>query len=179
MKTLKPIIFTAVGILLAASAFAYLPPVTQTINPQINPGILKTAVCTALENKIAAKINKYDENKGKHQDTYTKLVDRITQKVADWKAMGYNVSQVQSDLKTLGNKVKKFGDDYSTFIDKLKATQNLACGTDPQYKSALADAKAALKVVRLDVVDIRQYYWSTVRPDIEELKQQTPVVTGE
>jgi len=136
MKTFKPIIFSAVSILLAAKTFALVPlDISKVQNVEINPSALKTAVCTALKNKIEAKITNYDENRGKHQEMYTKLVDRLTQKIADWKAMGYDVDKLEKDLEILTAKVDTFKSDYVKFIDALKATQNISCGTDTEFKS--------------------------------------------
>lgn len=184
MKLYKPIIFTAVSVLLASVALAKLPdptPLQQAPNNMIllNQNALKTAACNALQNKIEAKIKNYDTNKGKHAETYTKLIDRLTQKIADWIAAGYDTDQVEEDLKVLNDKVKQFANDYATLVTKLKALETVSCDTATEFNATLQAVRDALKSVRTDVSAIRQYYWSTLRPDIIKLKQQNPVVEEE
>jgi hypothetical protein len=174
MKAFKTILISALFISLAAKpAFALTLPGIQRVVPSVIPKL----ACQILKDKVIARITKFDTNKDKHVENYTIIKERISEKIAYWKGLGYDVDQISKDLKTLDDKIKKFATDYATFIDKLKNTENYTCGSSAgQFETALAEARAALKIVRQDVADIRSFYWGTIRPDIMKLKQQTPVV---
>jgi hypothetical protein len=180
MKIFKPIIFSSLLILFTAStALAKLPSVDPgLVRPNITESISKIFAnkCDTLKTKITNRVNMFENNEEAHSKVYTKLVDRITEKLAKWKEMGYDVDKLTEDLKTLDTKVKKFSTDYKSFISKLKATQDIACDTGTAFADAMKEARDALKLVRQDAADIRNYYNTVIRPDIIELKQQTPAV---
>jgi len=91
----------------------------------------------------------------------------------EWESLGYDVDEVKNDLKTLNDKIDNFTADYNKYIDKLNAIRDIDCdNTETDLKNAVTSAKAALKQVKNDVGDIRNYYWTVLRPDIMDLKKQ-------
>jgi SMC interacting uncharacterized protein involved in chromosome segregation len=181
MKIFKAILVTSLVLLLTSKAtFAKLPlPVDIGVSkPTLIDSISKvfTNKCDTLKTKIDGRLTKFENNEEAHSEVFTKLIDRLSERVAKWKDMGYDVDKLEADLKTLKNKVDKFILDYKAFIGKLEAIKTIACGTATEFGNALKAAREALKIVRQDAADIRNYYLTVIRPDIIELKQQTPAV---
>jgi hypothetical protein len=182
MKIFKPIIFSSLLIFSVQLSLAKLPSISPgAVRPTITESISNIFAnkCDTLKTKITNRVNMFENNEEAHSKVYTKLVDRITERLAKWKDMGYDVDKLTEDLKTLDTKVKKFSTDYKSFIAKLKATQDVACDTGTAFTDAMKEARDALKLVRQDAADIRNYYNTVIRPDIIELKQQTPAVVEE
>ena len=178
MKIFKPIIFTSLVILFTAKT-TFAEPM-KFFNPTLDS--LKAVFankCNTLKTKINNRVNRFENNEEAHSGVYTKLVDRLSERIAKWKEMGYDVAKLEEDLKKLEDKVEEFTADYKAFIEKLKATINVACGTATEFSDAIASAREALKIVRQDTSDIRNFYHTVIRPDIIELKQQTPAVVEE
>jgi len=150
----------------------------------INPDLLKpkmpiikidpwTLRCSKIEESVQKKIANFDESKVKHIEIYTRLSDRLSERITKWKEMGYDVSDLEANKKTLNEKISKYKTDYATFIQKLKDTQQYDCGhSEGEFVSALNKAKTELKVVRQDASEIREYYQTEIRPNILELKKQ-------
>ena len=156
-------------------------------DPVIDPSILKkfkfntwSGRCSTLETLIDKKLDKFETNKTKHYERYITLKERISEKVNSWEKAGYDVNKLNEDLHTLDDKIKKFASDYATYIDKLANTKKHTCSaTETEYKDTLKEARNALKDVRKDVVDIKTFYWTTVRQDILALKEQKISNSGE
>lgn len=177
-KYFKPIPYILVGvffILISAPAFALVPIDPDLLKPKlpllkIDPWTLR---CGKIEENVQNKIDKFDENKVKHIEIYTKLRDRLSGRITAWKDKGYDVSALETNLKTLDEKISKYKTDYATFILKLKDTQKYNCGeSEGSFVSALNLAKKELKNVRQDTADIRSYYQNEIRQNILDLREQ-------
>jgi hypothetical protein len=137
---------------------------------KIDPWALK---CGGIKSKAESKITKFGENKNKHYEVYIKLADRLEEKITKWKEMGYDVSNLEDDLDAINGKIDKYDADYKIYTDKLEAIKAINCGnTQTDLTNALKEARNALKEVRSDVVDIKTFYWNTVRQHIIDLKSQ-------
>jgi hypothetical protein len=144
---------------------------------QLNKNILKidpwALRCGNIKTKADAKIAKFEKNYTNHYGTYIKLEDRLKERISYWGGLGYNVDQLNKDLKAIQEKIAKYNKDYTAYMDKLDVIKAIDCdNTEADLTNALKEAKDALKEVRKDVVDIKTFYWSTVRQDIMELRKQ-------
>lgn len=166
----------AVGIALVAAtlatpALAFAEDVTP--KPASRPGWEER--CQNIETRIETKIAKFHNNKERHVNGYKKAAERLQNLADKLDARGYDTSQVRADYQTLNQKILKFAQDYANFIAQLEETQQHACGqSEGAFKQALAEARDALKVVREDSLDIRNFYQTVVRPHVLDLKNQTP-----
>jgi DNA repair exonuclease SbcCD ATPase subunit len=175
----KKLIYSAVTIFLPLMFVSVTSHATALqLSPGLNKAELKlidpwTIRCSNVEKLVDKKLDNFDNKKTKHYEKYIQLKERLTEKVNAWEDRGYDVDKLKEDLTTLENKIKEFTSDYNTYIDKLKATKNFTCGkSEGDFANALKEAKTALKEVRKDVVDIKTFYWTTVRQDILDLKEQ-------
>ncbi|MBI5621436.1 hypothetical protein HY933_01040 [Candidatus Falkowbacteria bacterium] len=178
----RKIFIITLTLALALSATAVLAEEGSTTNTnRQRPGQeLKTRLqdrwnkqCETLEARVDLQITRYDNNKGKHLAIYDRMKEKLAKVLERAVGAGYDVAQLQADVATWQTKIDKFKTDYAAYIDKLKATQNYACGNSQgQFLAALKDAKAALRVVHQDSIDIRLFYQQTVLADLRALKAQ-------
>ena len=159
---------------IAIAPFIILTQYTNALIPfpktefKLDPKII---ACAVISSNIDKKIEAFEDYKSTHLENYTKLYDRITQMVVQWKEWGYNTGDIEDDLDDLDGKIDEFKDHHDDFITKLKDVKS-ACGSDT-FAAKVTAAKTALKTVRSDVVDIRVFYQTVLRKHIVELKSQT------
>lgn len=131
--------------------------------------------CEDIETRIAEKVTKFNGNKRKHISAYNNMLGRAKKFVEKLDEKGYDTSKVESDIKTLNEKIIKYARDYTTYNNKLIEAQNYACGkSHDEFVAKFAEAKEALKAVREDVIDIKNYYQNTLRVDLANIKNQAP-----
>jgi hypothetical protein len=129
------------------------------------------ARCPIIESKIQIKIGSFDNNKIKHVAVYNNLKNQLTQIIDRLVTKGIDVTDLKLTLQALDAKIKKFNDDYAVYVSKLKESQVFVCGkAQGQFVVKLKETKTALQQVQKDVVDIRSYYVSAVKPEIMRIK---------
>lgn len=131
--------------------------------------------CTQATQRIETTVARYNNNKDKHVQQYKDLAARLSALGEKLIAKGYDISKLQADGKILNDKIAKFASDYADVISKLEATKQYACGTSQgAFKQALKTAQDQLKIVKADSVDIRNYYQTVIRPDVQAIRAQKP-----
>lgn len=137
----------------------------------IDPKVLR---CNRITEKIDKKTTNYDEAHSKHIGIYNKLLEKLKNLSTRLKNAGYDVDTLENDIDQLEDKIKIFKDAYSAYIDKLKATKNFACGSGPDddFKNATKEAKAQLKIAKEAAQNIREFYVSVIKPDIQDILDQ-------
>ena len=155
------LVFLLTSLVFAKHAAAFIP---------IDPIPMKL-FCDVRATNIANKIDDFENKALSHNDTYSRLIDRLTERINKWEGYGYDVDELNDDLDSLNDLVDKYNTDYATFIDLLDEARDISCdGT--LYPDQIQEAKDAIKVVRQDVVDIRSLYQTQIRPHILDLKEQ-------
>jgi hypothetical protein len=167
------VIISSVVILTSKPSKALVPLNVDAVKNQFTKVDTWAIKCGTIKSKGEDKISKFEKNYDKHYQIYIKLYDRLEAKISEWEGKGYDVDQLKEDLKTMKEKVDKYNTDYKTYMDKLDVIKAIDCDkTETDLSNALKDARNALKEVRKDVVDIKTFYWSTVRQHIMDLKKQ-------
>lgn len=140
---------------------------------------LQTAVtgaidrCPMIESRIQVKVGDFDNNKIRHMEAYANMKERLAKVDARLSEKGVDTTELKSYLVVLDEKIKKFSADYAIYVGKLKDTQTAVCGKPKtQFLAKLKEAKVALKAVHQDALDIRTYYVSTIKPELQALKAQ-------
>lgn len=169
------VIISAVSLVLTGSSYALVPIEVSDI--KINKDIFKLNTwatrCASIQSLAEKKIDKFNENKDKHYQTYVKLSDRLDSKVVEWEDMGYDVDEIRDDLDILQDKITAFMGSYDNYMTKLNAIADIDCdNTEAELTTAVKNAKLALKEVKQDVADVRNFYQTVLRPDILDLKKQ-------
>lgn len=132
-----------------------------------------TQRCQNLTARISTQIARYQNNQSKHQATWDQIVQRLSSLADKLDAKGYDTAQIRTDSKTLAAKISKFSQDYAVFITDLQATQAVVCGSSQgAFKQAAQTAKTQMQAVVTDRVDVRNFYQTVIRKDIQALRTQ-------
>jgi len=131
------------------------------------------ARCPMIESRLQMKVVNFDNNKLRHMESFVNMQSRLAKLSEKLASKGADVSVLQADLSVLGQKIDKFSTDYSAYITKLKGTQTATCGKiATKFKTDLKGAKAAMQLVHQDILDIRAYFVSTIKPDLQAIRVQ-------
>jgi hypothetical protein len=183
MKKASAIVVLAlVGVLAAATVGAWAQPGAQVRRPQSSsPARQQTQEERAkrITERIELIIARFNNNKERHIATYNAVKDKLQAAIAKLEANGYDVSKLKADLQTLDGMVVKFGQDYAAMIDLLRAAEQYApYESQGQFLQAIQQARARMKVVRQDILDVRNYYQTVMRHDIQSVRSQKPQSSG-
>jgi len=134
----------------------------------------KTVTCKKVENRMRNRYQKYETNKSLHKQTYEKMKTKIQALVADFKAKGYAVEEVEADLIQLEEKLQKLYTDHDALIMKMKEAEKGACQmTREEAGEKIKEVKQyRLETIKVDIADIHNFYVSVLRPDLIALIQE-------
>ncbi len=128
-----------------------------------------------VQKRIELIIARFNNNKDRHIETYQRVASRLNVIADALEAEGYDVVRIRGDYRELGLKIKKAATDYAAFIKKLEEAAELEPGaSDGQFAATIQKARSHLRVFREDLLDIRHFYQTVIRKDLEDLKEQTP-----
>ena len=128
-----------------------------------------------IQKRIELIITRFDNNKDRHIEVYQKTKVRLKEIADALEAEGYDVVKIRGDYRELDLKIKKAATDYAAFIKKLEEAAELEPGaSDGQFAATIQEARSLLRVFREDILDIRHFYQTVIRKDLEDLKEQTP-----
>ena len=176
------VIISSIAFICSKTSLALVP-----INPDIsiNKNILKinpwAIRCGNIANKAEERIANFEKRRENHYEIYVKLDDRLKAKIEEYEdTYSLDVSKLKEDLTLLEQKIAEYNEDYADYMSKLEAVKSINCDdTETDLTNALKDAREILKEVRKDVVDIKTFYWGTIRQDIIDLKKQINSETEE
>jgi hypothetical protein len=133
--------------------------------------------CNTVRQKIQNRTNQFDANKLRHANAYQNMKSRLDKFEVRLAEKGYDTTQFKADLAILDQKIQKFGTDYAAHIAKLKEAHTFSCGRpESEFRTKLAEAKELMVTVREDVLEIKDFYNTTIRPDLVAFKAQKPIV---
>lgn len=128
-----------------------------------------------ITQRIELVIARFNNNMERHVAAYNAVKAKVTEMITTLAAKGYDVSKLKTDLQTWDEMIRKAAQDYATFINYLKTAQQYApYESQGQFKDAIEQARRQLHVYRQDVLDIRHYYQTVIRPDVAALAEQSP-----
>lgn len=141
--------------------------------PRMN---LTPEVCADVEAKITEKIERFETHKEAHLAAYEQAVAKINKLIGWLKAHGYQTAQLEADLEVFNTKIKELAVAYAVFIEKLRLTQQYACGeSHGAFVRSLGASRYQLDVFKSAVADARNYYQTVIRADIAELRDQVRI----
>jgi chromosome segregation ATPase len=143
-----------------------------TLDPEIAKAYHKNW-CEKIQNKMSEKDNLFQEKKGSHLEAYNNLQDRLSTLISRLESKGHDTAQLEQDIEKLNDKINKFSDDYDVYKDRASEAKGYVCDkTKAEFKSKLAEVKTALKTLKADAQDIKNFYLTVIKPDIKILKNQ-------
>lgn len=134
----------------------------------------QTVTCKKVETRMQARYQKYETNKALHKQTYDKVNTKVETIIADFKAKGYDVSELEADLAQLETKIAKLYTDHDALIQKMKEISKDVCvSTRENLETKIQEIqKYRLETIKVDVLDIRTFYSTVLRPDMVKLIQE-------
>jgi chromosome segregation ATPase len=128
-------------------------------------------VCTALNNRIDARLSSFSSRYEDHKTRYDAHKVKLLQISSKLEAAGIATTKLNADIVLLEGKIAKFETDHAKVKAALENTKNYACGgTDGEFKSSVEAIREAQKEVAKDAHDIFQFIKGTLKRDIIELK---------
>lgn len=132
-----------------------------------------------IQNRIAVMVARFNANRERHVATYERIKAKVREVIANLSAKGYDTSRLSEDLKAFDAKVVRFGKDCALLMEKLAEAQKYTAGQpEGQFRAAIGEARAQLRVVRADILDIKKFYRSVIKPGVQALKSQKPATGG-
>ena len=101
-------------------------------------------ICANFGERVMAKVQRFEHNKGVHSEKYTKLIERLENVVAKLEEKGFDVTKLEADLVELQVLIDAYVQAYADFIASLDFVRGYGCGdTDGDFKDAMASSKDA------------------------------------
>jgi hypothetical protein len=167
------------GLMLLTSMGAFAQPGPRPTTPRQSAAEQRRDTRSEIiTERIETMIARFNNNKDRHVAAYNAVKAKVTEIVTTMSAKGYDTSKLQADLVTWDQMVVKAAQDYAAFINLLQnAEQFTPLGSEGQFQSAMAQARAQLRLFRQDSLDVRNYYQTVIRPDVAALAGQSPAAT--
>lgn len=136
---------------------------------------VRAKLCERVSENIAEISKRYESNHKGNVARYKNLKDKTTKLVARLKTEGLNTTALENALKELEVKIKNVESEHAKYVKELQDLKVLGCSaTEDQIKAAREEAKTQLAKVRSAVEAVREYYRTTIRTEIINLKDQRP-----
>jgi len=131
--------------------------------------------CNLITTRVDTLVARYDNNKNRHINNYNRIKDRTQTLAARLQSKGYDTKEVGTNLQTLDTYIKNISQDYTKFVSALRESKEMACGqSEGAYRAKLQEARDYLKDVRESALETRNFVQTTLRPSIQELRDQKP-----
>lgn len=165
---------TAINLTIVSTLLLSVTPALAVDSSPSAKGVEKK--CETVIKRLDQRIDQYDKTKDTHlikykntKDNFLALAERLDKK-------GYDTSKLRADGKTLDDKIATAAADYQSFIQKLEAAKQYPCQTSQgTFKKAMQDARTQLKVFHSDVKDIRNFFKTVIRPDLQAIRAQKQI----
>lgn len=137
-------------------------------------------VCENIQSRVRTRINRYENSKNAHVKVFSNILNRLNKTVQRFEDMKLDVSKLKADVVVLESKIDKLYTDHDTFISELQTTEDFACGkSEGEFKAKLGEARKIAPEVKGDILDIREYYETTIRQDLLDLRAQIEAASDE
>ena len=132
-----------------------------------------------IEDRIDLIMERFNTKKDRHVATCKRIKARLEQVIENLSAKGYDTGKLSEDLGALDEKIAEFAKGCAALMEKLEDARKYAAGeSGGDFREAMQAARAQMRVVREDVMDIKKYYRTVMKPDIQALKSQKPATEG-
>ena len=143
---------------------------TDSLNNNNNNRVLR---CDLINQRIDERVSNHTEDIKLRQGIYHNIQVRLQNLIDKADAAGLDTTKLKADLVILNGKVKVLQDALAVYIAALKDTKSYTCGTSQgKFMEKLGTAKTESLAVRNAILDIRNFYKNTIRPDMLALKAQ-------
>jgi hypothetical protein len=138
---------------------------------QNNKEIMTQDRCKNIEEKIATRVGRYENNGQMIQSVYGNMQARLARLLERLNTAGADTTKLTADLATLNIKIEKLKADQATFMATLKDSQTFVCGkSEGEFKGKLDEARKVPELLKQDRQDIRNFFQTTIRVDLQEIR---------
>lgn len=142
--------------------------------------------CKNIEARVDTRINRYENNLKMFQTVFGNMETRLTRLSTRLeealKTAGITdtskLDKLATDMATLKTKIQKLDSDYAAFITGLKDAKTTTETCDPAATTGLSgkfgEARKTIDLIRQDRQDIRNFFETTIRPDLLAIRAQLP-----
>lgn len=141
----------------------------------------KEVRCSRFKEKLGTKITNISERKDKHLAVYSGIISKVEALIVKLDEKGLDTSELGADLKTFQEKVEKFKGDFTALSDKISTTEGSACSDeeDGKIKLNLGGTRTLVQALQKDSKEIRSFYQTEIRTDIQALRKQASKIKSE
>jgi chaperonin cofactor prefoldin len=124
---------------------------------------------------VETRINRYENNHKMLENVYSNMTSRLARLVARLNTLGADTSKLTTDIATLQTMIDKMKQDQADFIASLSATQSTqtteVCGQkDAEFVGKIGEARKVSALVKADRKAIRDFFQTTIRTDLKEIR---------
>lgn len=136
--------------------------------------------CEQIKEKTRSRIEKFEGNNKYHQKNFNLIKQNIEELVTLFGQEGLDTSILEGYLVILETKLSKLYADHDAFIVALEASAGLSCDNiENEIKGKFQLAKQEGTDIKADIIDIKNYYKNTIRPELISLKKQYFNIVGD
>lgn len=138
-----------------------------------------SAKCEMVNSRIDLKIANFDNGQLRRVSSYQNMKDRLSRAIDKLTAKGVDTSDLKADLVMLDAKIAKLAQDYRAHVDGFRAAKNYDCGeSQGQFRRQITESRRELSQVRKDVLDIRSFYATAIKPDLIKARNELKALRG-
>jgi gas vesicle protein len=129
--------------------------------------------CERVQNRVQNAIERYRGNTNRYRSFFNGIEVKLTNLISKASAAGYDTSKLEDDLETLRNMITEASQTLYDYLDVLESSEEFTCGeSEGVYKDQIKEAKELVKQLRTEIQEMRSFYHETLKPDLNELREQ-------
>lgn len=129
--------------------------------------------CKNIETRVDSRLKRYENDQQMLENVYGNMQARFARLVARLDSAGADTAKLKADLGTLDSMIEKLYGDHAAFMESLKTTRSSACGqSEGEFKGKLGEARNVLPRIKEQRAEIREFFKTTIKPDLETIRQQ-------
>ena len=128
--------------------------------------------CQTAQNLIQNRINRIALFINNRNASYLNVVSKITEFKNTLESNGYDVSELEPALVELENLIQVHAAEKAELIYILENSQSDVCEDPSSFGEFMKMSNEQLKVIKQSGEDIRNYISNTIRPILEQIRNQ-------
>ncbi len=129
--------------------------------------------CEQIRERVQSRTQKFESNNKYHQKNFNGINKNIEELSVFFEVEGLDTSDIESYLAILKTKLENLYVDHNSFIASLEASVDVDCvDIEEGIRNKLQLARQEGNSIREDILDIKDYYKETIRPELLELRKE-------
>lgn len=128
--------------------------------------------CTATSSKMDILVENYRKNFERHRQRYENVVIRVDELLITLEEDGYDVTAARTENQRFREQVEAVDNDFTAFENEMDSAKGKLCDDDVTgFRESLGESKTQLRVIRNNMLTLRNSYEQNVKPELLKLKQ--------